>query len=180
MRTVPAILRDLKGRLQAESARIQVAFPYFLERTAPASGARALMDYECSFVGDLNGGQADFILGVRVPVTSLCPCSKAISDYGAHNQRGLIAINVRSVPRWDFSARVLRAHYGRVLASSAEAPTFDRERLTDEQVERFIRAEISRMPGLSCTRALRAMRDGGQACEQSRFKSIFHRTLKTR
>ena len=97
MRTVPAILRDLKGRLQAESARIQVAFPYFLERTAPASGARALMDYECSFVGDLNGGQADFILGVRVPVTSLCPCSKAISDYGAHNQRGLIAINVRSV-----------------------------------------------------------------------------------
>ena len=50
------------------------------------------MDYECSFVGDLNGGHADFVLGVRVPVTSLCPCSKAISDYGAHNQRGLIAI----------------------------------------------------------------------------------------
>jgi GTP cyclohydrolase I len=97
MRTVPAILRDLKGRLQAESARIQVTFPYFLERTAPASGARALMDYECSFVGDLNGSHADFVLGVRVPVTSLCPCSKAISDYGAHNQRGLIAINVRSV-----------------------------------------------------------------------------------
>jgi GTP cyclohydrolase I len=97
MRTVPTILRDLKGRLQAESARIQVTFPYFLERTAPASGARALMDYECSFIGDLNGGHADFVLGVSVPVTSLCPCSKAISDYGAHNQRGLIAINVRSV-----------------------------------------------------------------------------------
>jgi GTP cyclohydrolase I len=97
MRTVPTILRDLKARLQAESARIHVTFPYFLERTAPASGARALMDYECSFVGDLNGGHADFVLGVRVPVTSLCPCSKAISDYGAHNQRGLIAISVRSV-----------------------------------------------------------------------------------
>jgi GTP cyclohydrolase I len=97
MRTVPTLLRDLKGRLQAESARIQVTFPYFLERTAPASGARALMDYECSFVGDLNGAHADFVLGVRVPVTSLCPCSKAISDYGAHNQRGVIAINVRSV-----------------------------------------------------------------------------------
>jgi GTP cyclohydrolase I len=97
MRTVPTILRDLKGRLHAESARIQVTFPYFLERAAPASGARALMDYECSFVGDLHEGHADFVLGVRVPVTSLCPCSKAISDYGAHNQRGVIAINVRSV-----------------------------------------------------------------------------------
>lgn len=96
MRTLPAILQDLKQRLQAESARIQVAFPYFLERAAPASGARALMDYECSFVGELNGAHADFVLGVRVPVTSLCPCSKAISDYGAHNQRGLISINVRS------------------------------------------------------------------------------------
>lgn len=96
MRTLPAILQELKQRLEAESACIQVAFPYFLERVAPASGARALMDYECSFVGDLNGAHADFVLGVRVPVTSLCPCSKAISDYGAHNQRGVISINVRS------------------------------------------------------------------------------------
>src|SRR4026209_876682 len=96
MRTLPAILQELKQRLQAESARIRVTFPYFLERAAPASGARALMDYECSFVGVLNGAHADFVLGVRVPVTSLCPCSKAISDYGAHNQRGLISIDVRS------------------------------------------------------------------------------------
>ena len=96
MRTLPAILQELKQRLQAESARIEVSFPYFLERAAPASGARALMDYECSFVGEANGSHADFVLGVRVPVTSLCPCSKAISDYGAHNQRGLITIEVRS------------------------------------------------------------------------------------
>jgi GTP cyclohydrolase I len=97
MRTLPTILCALKERLYAESARIHVAFPYFLERVAPASGARALMDYECSFVGELNGDHSDFVLGVRVPVTSLCPCSKAISDYGAHNQRGIIAINVRAV-----------------------------------------------------------------------------------
>jgi GTP cyclohydrolase I len=96
MRTLPTILQDLKRRLHAESARMRVAFPYFLERTAPASGAKALMDYECSFLGDLNGAHTDFVLGVRVPVTSLCPCSKAISDYGAHNQRGLISIDVRS------------------------------------------------------------------------------------
>ena len=96
MRTLPTILRELKGRLQAESARIEVLFPYFLERAAPASGARALMDYECSFVGEANASDADFVLGVRVPVTSLCPCSKTISDYGAHNQRGFITTEVRS------------------------------------------------------------------------------------
>ncbi len=96
MRTLPAILRDLKERLKAESARVEVCFPYFLERAAPVSGARALMDYECSFVGEANAGLEDFVLGVKVPVTTLCPCSKAISDYGAHNQRGYVTMEVRS------------------------------------------------------------------------------------
>ena len=98
MRTVPTILRELKERLDAESAHVEVHFPYFLERSAPVSGARALMDYECSFTGEMNGGTSDFVLGVRVPVTSLCPCSKAISEYGAHNQRGYVAVEVRSRP----------------------------------------------------------------------------------
>ena len=55
-----------------------------------------LMDYQCKFIGEANGKKSDFILSVSVPVTSLCPCSKAISDYGAHNQRGEITIKVRS------------------------------------------------------------------------------------
>lgn len=97
MRTLPRMLRELRARFEADTARVEVVFPYFLERTAPVSGAKALMDYECSFVGDSNGGD-EFTLGVSVPVTSLCPCSKAISDYGAHNQRGRIRIEVRSVP----------------------------------------------------------------------------------
>jgi GTP cyclohydrolase I len=96
MRTLPTILRELKERLDAESAHIEVHFPYFLERSAPVSGARALMDYECAFTGEMNGGNSDFVLGVRVPVTSLCPCSKAISEYGAHNQRGYVTVEVRS------------------------------------------------------------------------------------
>jgi GTP cyclohydrolase I len=95
MRTLPDILKDLKHRLDAESARIEVAFPYFLEKRAPESNARALMDYECTFIGEVNAGEEGFLLGVQVPVTSLCPCSKAISDYGAHNQRGIITIEVR-------------------------------------------------------------------------------------
>jgi GTP cyclohydrolase I len=97
MRTIPKLLRDLRRRLDAESAHVHVVFPYFLERRAPSSGASALMDYECSFNAVANGGKDDFMFGVRVPVTSLCPCSKAISDYGAHNQRGYITIDVRSV-----------------------------------------------------------------------------------
>ena len=96
MRTLPAVLGQLKAVLEAESARVEVRFPYFLERTAPVSGATAPMDYECWFVGEMNGQSDDFVLGTRVPVTSVCPCSKAISDYGAHNQRGLITIEVRS------------------------------------------------------------------------------------
>lgn len=96
VRTLPSLLADFKRTLDAESARIEVAFPYFLERRAPASGAKALMDYECSFVGEVNGGDLDFVLGVAVPVSSVCPCSKAISNYGAHNQRGTIRLETRS------------------------------------------------------------------------------------
>lgn len=96
MRTLPDILHQLKSRLEAEVAQIDVRFIYFLERKAPVSGAESLMGYECGFVGESNGVSDDFVLAVTVPITSLCPCSKDISDYGAHNQRGQISIEVRS------------------------------------------------------------------------------------
>jgi GTP cyclohydrolase IB len=95
MRTMPSLLEDLRKRLDAERAHVEVRFPYFLSRSAPASGATALMDYQCWFVGDSSSTESDFVLGVEVPVTSLCPCSKEISEYGAHNQRGHISIEVR-------------------------------------------------------------------------------------
>jgi GTP cyclohydrolase IB len=96
MRTLPACLQDIKTRLSAESAHIELEFPYFVERTAPVSGAKALMDYDCFFSAEMNGVHQDFILGVRVPITTLCPCSKAISDYGAHNQRGYVDVRIKS------------------------------------------------------------------------------------
>lgn len=96
MRTLPQILKDLRARLDAESARVELSFPYFLERKAPVSNARGLMDFDCSFIGEMSGDASEFSLGVKVPVTSLCPCSKEISDYGAHNQRGIITLQVRS------------------------------------------------------------------------------------
>lgn len=95
MRTMPAILGDLRKSLQARKAKVEMRFPYFIEKAAPVSGARALMDYDCSFVAAAEGEKCDFIMSIDVPVGSLCPCSKAISDYGAHNQRGIISIKVR-------------------------------------------------------------------------------------
>ncbi len=133
MRTLPAILRELKERLDAESARIEIDFPYFLEREAPASGARALMDYECTFVGEANGADEDFVLGVRVPVTSLCPCSKSISDYGAHNQRGEITIEVRSACRNGTAELIWIEELIDVAERSASAPVYPLLKRADER-----------------------------------------------
>src|SRR5262249_49365406 len=101
LRTLPRLLAELRERLDAERARVEIEFPYFLERTAPVSGATSLMGYECSFAAESGVGGDDFVLGVRVPVTTLCPCSKAISEYGAHNQRGVIGLEVRTRPGAD-------------------------------------------------------------------------------
>jgi GTP cyclohydrolase I len=95
IRTLPAILQELRERLNAETAKVSVSFPYFLERKAPATGAAAIMDYECSFVGEATADSLDFLVSACVPVTSLCPCSKEISDYGAHNQRTYVTVEVR-------------------------------------------------------------------------------------
>ncbi len=98
---LPVMLHDIVTRLSAESAQIDLRFPYFVEKSAPVSNAKSLMSYECSFSAVANGSFHDFILGVRVPVTTLCPCSKAISDYGAHNQRSIVDMQVRSALKSD-------------------------------------------------------------------------------
>jgi GTP cyclohydrolase I len=134
MRTVPGILRTLKRKLAAERARVEVRFPYFMERAAPATGAKGLMDYECSFVGEVNGRDDDFVLGVRIPVTSLCPCSKAISDYGAHNQRGVISIAVRSARGRRGERRIIWIEeLVEVAERSASAPVYPLLKRADER-----------------------------------------------
>lgn len=95
MHTLPVILHELKRRLEAEAAHIELEFTYFLHRAAPVTGQRAPMDYECAFIAESNGKKDDFVMRVKVPVGTLCPCSKEISDYGAHNQRGYITVSVR-------------------------------------------------------------------------------------
>ena len=93
--TVPEILEHVQHRLEAEDAYLEIGFPYFLERTAPVSGARSLMEYRCRFDASRRGDTLDFVLCVQVPVKTLCPCSKAVSKYGAHNQRGLVDVELR-------------------------------------------------------------------------------------
>ncbi len=86
-------LRQMVKRLEAETGHIEMTFPYFIEKKAPVSGVRSLIDYEITFVGEiLEGDLYRFTMKVVVPVTSLCPCSKKISDRGAHNQRSHVTI----------------------------------------------------------------------------------------
>ncbi|MCD6526431.1 MAG: GTP cyclohydrolase I FolE2, partial [Desulfuromonas sp.] len=89
------ILSEMKSRLESSCAHIELKFPYFIEKRAPVSGARGLMEYECRFIGTLRESK-DFILEVSVPVTSLCPCSREISQYGAHNQRSCVTVAIRA------------------------------------------------------------------------------------
>ncbi len=87
------ILEELRKALKAQSAHMQISFPYFLEKRAPVSGAPGLMEYACEFSGSV-GASRIFLVGVSVPVTTLCPCSKEISSRGSHNQRGLVSVRV--------------------------------------------------------------------------------------
>ncbi len=88
------LLNEIKSALNAESARVEMGFPYFIEKKAPVSGTRSLMEYSCAFIGGI-GEDEDFVLRVQVPVTTLCPCSKEISSAGAHNQRAEVTLDVK-------------------------------------------------------------------------------------
>jgi GTP cyclohydrolase I len=86
------MLREMAERLEAETGHIEMNFPYFVMKKAPKSGVESLMDYQAGLIGEINAGEVEIKVRVVVPVTSLCPCSKGISDYGAHNQRSHVTI----------------------------------------------------------------------------------------
>lgn len=88
------ILEEMKARLNAESAHMEITFPYFINKAAPVSGIQGLMEYKCTFKGSLNQG-SDMVIIINVPISTLCPCSKEISEFGAHNQRGEVRLQVR-------------------------------------------------------------------------------------
>ena len=90
-----AMLATMTERLEADTGHIEMSFPFFVMKRAPVSGVESLMDYHASLIGERRNGHTDMWVKVVVPVTSLCPCSKRISDYGAHNQRSHVTITAR-------------------------------------------------------------------------------------
>lgn len=88
------VCHDMQERLEAEEAHLELCFPYFIHKRAPVTGAPGMLDIEVTFKASSNATD-DFVMGIRVPATSLCPCSKEISDYGAHNQRCEMSVEVR-------------------------------------------------------------------------------------
>jgi len=90
------MITEMTVALNAVAGEIEMKFPYFVNKAAPVSGVRSLMDYEVAFIGEIRNGSPTVQVRVTVPVTSLCPCSKEISDRGAHNQRSHVTVLVRT------------------------------------------------------------------------------------
>jgi len=90
------MLTEMSQRLDSETGHIEMRFPYFVNKRAPVSGVESLMDYDVTFIGDITRGKRRMQIKVVVPVTSLCPCSKEISEYGAHNQRSHVTVTART------------------------------------------------------------------------------------
>lgn len=97
MKNFPNILREMKDRLNAEAAHLEVRFPYFMKKEAPVTKTPSYLEYQCGVFGHMAGSDEmkEFIVSVAVPINTLCPCSKEISEHGAHNQRGVVKVDVR-------------------------------------------------------------------------------------
>lgn len=123
------IMDYVSERLQATEAHIQITFPFFLEKPAPETGKVSLMEYTGTYNLDFKDGKTDFKTGIVVNVTSLCPCSKEISDYGAHNQRSEVTIQVhpRSDERIGFPTLIT------IAEESASAPLYPLLKREDER-----------------------------------------------
>jgi GTP cyclohydrolase I len=88
------MLDKIKKSLDAPAANLEISFPYFIKKRAPVSGVPSMMEYTCNYIGEIHGEDRRLYIGITVPVCTLCPCSKEISTYGAHNQRGNVSVTV--------------------------------------------------------------------------------------
>ncbi|MEW6218301.1 MAG: GTP cyclohydrolase FolE2 [Thermodesulfobacteriota bacterium] len=128
VRIFSRLLEEVRERLAAQSAQLAMSFPYFLTKEAPVSGTRSLMEYRCAFTGTVGDQTRDFVLGVWAPITTLCPCSKEISQFGAHNQRGEVNLNVRFRRRFLWAEDLIA-----LVERAASAPVFALLKRPDEK-----------------------------------------------
>lgn len=126
--SVLAILAEMCDRLAATDARLELGFPWFVDKQAPVSRAVSSMEYRCTMVAQQRGNERCLVRGVEVPVTSLCPCSKAVSDRGAHNQRSLVRVEVVGAHDSSF-ARMIE-----LVEGCASAPLYTLLKRQDEKL----------------------------------------------
>lgn len=95
------LMQEMAVLLEADSGHVEMRFPYFINKTAPVSGVQSLLDYDVTLIGEINKGVVETRIKTVIPVTSLCPCSKSISEYGAHNQRSHVTVDAKTEgPIW--------------------------------------------------------------------------------
>lgn len=123
------ILQGTNEKLLAQRSEIALRFRYFLRQKAPVSRQVAFLDYRIEFLASLSGNHYDYVLGVEVPIHALCPCSKEISEYGAHNQRGVIRARIRCHARQYLWIEELVT----MLQSKGSAPVFPLLKREDEK-----------------------------------------------
>jgi GTP cyclohydrolase I len=149
------MLKKIKASLKSDAAHLEVSFPFFLEKAAPVSGAMGFLAYEASWDMTLHGRTLETICTVRVPIGTLCPCSKAISDRGAHNQRGLVTLRVRAKKAPDVAvlAALVESAASCELFSVLKRPDekFVTERAYDnpnfvEDVARNVAMQVAKLP----------------------------------
>ncbi|MBN1633502.1 MAG: GTP cyclohydrolase I FolE2 [Ignavibacteria bacterium] len=121
------ILEEMQKKLNANAAHIEMEFPYFKTKSAPVSKKKSLLDYTVRFHGVMYSDKKDFIMTVKIPVTTLCPCSKSISSFGAHNQRGEVTVSIR------FKDMVWIEDIIQVVESSASSELFALLKRDDEK-----------------------------------------------
>ncbi len=128
LRSMRTILEEMNNRLNAKSAHLKLTFPYFIEKKAPVSNTASLLEYQCSFIGSLDHQGLDIIVELGVPITTLCPCSKEISEVGAHNQRGEVRVAIR------FKKFIWIEDVIRLIETSASAEVFSLLKRNDEKL----------------------------------------------
>lgn len=124
---IPDVLFAMQKRLNSTTSHLEMEFPFFMTKRAPVTGMEGLMDYTARFDATACGREIDFVLTVQANVTTLCPCSKAISAYGAHNQRGTVTVQLRS------SSTVWIEDVIAMIEASASAELFSLLKRQDEK-----------------------------------------------
>lgn len=186
MRRFLAMLEEMRRRLDAEQAFGTLTFPFFMEKNAPVTGQQGMMSYDCTYEGIVSAGRSRFFVSVSVPVSTLCPCSRAISDRGAHNQRGVVRVKIESCSFFwieDIIALVEES------ASTSLFPVLKRadEKFVTEQAydnPRFVEDVVREVyvalrsffrcvpPGQVCGESTRQPRCGWFSVEAENFESI--------